>query len=47
MCGCDENVTDLRIGICICCAEGQLALGMTGGKTDNKSNGNPPVMLKR
>jgi hypothetical protein len=33
------------MGICICSVFGHDALGITGGKTDNNSNGNVPEIL--
>lgn len=45
-CGCEQNVTDRRIGVMIVWSEdGQLARGITGGKTERSNNGNPPPML--
>lgn len=44
-CGCELNVTDFRIAFTPTSADGQLARGITGGSTDNSSNGNPPPML--
>lgn len=44
-CGSELNVTDLRIVIVMCSADGQLARGITGGNTDSNNNGKPPPML--
>lgn len=45
-CGCELNVTDLRIDeFGSVDVDGQLARGITGGKTDNNNNGRPPPML--
>lgn len=44
-CGCELNVTDLRIVFLETAADGQLARGMTGGKTESNNNGKPSPML--
>ena len=38
-------MTDLRMGTCIYSAEGQLARGITGGRTDRSKLGRMPDML--
>lgn len=44
-CGCELNVTECRIGAWVGLAEGQLARGITGGKTESRRSGRPPPML--
>lgn len=44
-CGSELNVTDFRIVIVMLLADGQLALGMTGGNTDSNNRGRPPPIL--
>lgn len=44
-CGCEAKVTERRIGICMYSAEGQLARGITGGKTESSRFGRIPEML--
>lgn len=44
-CGCELNVTDRRMGTCVGSADGQLARGITGGRTERRSRGRVPPML--
>lgn len=47
ICGCELKQMERRIGMPICSVLGHEARGITGGRTDNNSNGSVPEMLGR
>lgn len=47
ICGCELKQIERRIGMLMCSALGQEARGITGGRTDSRSNGSVPEMLGR